>query len=418
MDTRVVLQIILGVIITLILVLGGVMVVSLTGDAETIVVQEVAEERSERRERRSAWAEQGDAAIALVQRSRVRGEPGVEVDAERLTVGRLLDESQFIEEKLKITSGDATGWEAQWWGETSYGPTYFLVRYVFQDGAINVGPAWLVDLESQKVVPKNVLAEVVSNPERGIESDYYDQARQVVSAMTNHRFAAGINLGGALVRYFGGADIRRSDNKIVGWTVDHDRNELFQAYFQWEENGETTYAHFEFDFDRKALRAANLQAHGIMRIGEEFEAVDKVTIMPRSYDPSVRRPSARWRGGARRQCRQAAHRDGCKALATILDNQDLVETLEWVLTQSSESATQFARCQQPREGAPPLCRWRPVKEEDGVYTVHFEYFLGEVQEAEDQEPDQISWKVQLTNQQVEPVDLFSEVAYRAVHPRE
>lgn len=417
MDTRLVLQIVLGVIVTLIVVSGILMVVVLTREAETVVVQDVAEERTTTRERRNPWADQGAAAVALVQRSRVRGAPGHGISREGLTVGSLMESEPFVRETLKIGSGESQGWTADWWGETKYGPSFYLVRYAFLDGAITIGPAWLVDLQEQKVVPKNVLAEVVSNPETGVRSDYYDQARQVVSAMTNHRFPSGLNLGGALVRYFGGVDVTQSENRVVGWTVDHDRNEIFQAYFQWEENGETTYAHFEFDYQRRALRAANLQAHGIMREGERFDPLEKVSIMPRSYNPRERRAVNRWQGGARSQCQQPAHRDGCRALATILDNTDLVETLEWVLTQTPESARQFSRCQEPRDGEPPLCRWRPVRGENDVFRVYFEYFLGDVDAEENPEAEQIIWDVHLSEGRVTPVDIFSEVAYRAVHPR-
>ncbi len=423
METRLILQIVLGVIIALVVVMGGLMIYALTRQADTVIVQELVDEETLERERRNPWADQGDAAIALVQRSRVRGDAGVEVEG-NLTVGRLMEEETFLRETMKIETGEVAGWEAQWWGETRHGPSFYLVRYAIQDEEVTIGPAWLVDLQTQKVVPKNVPAQVASRPQEGTQSKYYDQDRQVISAMTSHRFSSQINLGGAMLRYFQEMGQRGDDDRVLGWTVDHDREELFQVYFQWTEDGTPTYAHFEFDFDQRALRGANLQAHEIMRVGEEVEPLERVSIMAQSYDPTERIAANRWQGATRAACRRANLRDQCRAMATILDHNELIETLEWVLTEDSDSAEKFQECQARREDGPPVCRWHAerVRAEDGeeaseavqagqVYRVRYLYQIG------DGEEQSIGWKVNLRSERVEPLDGFSELAYRAVRPR-
>lgn len=404
MDTRTILQIVLGGIISLIVVVGVLIVIALTRDAETVIVQQAVAEQREARERKNPWADQGDAAIALVQRSRIQGDSGLGEDGPQ-SVGELMSSEAFIKDKLKITGAEPEGWHAQWWGETQYGPSFFLVRYGFKDANIRIGPAWLVDLRTQKVVPKNVLAQVASEPEKGVGSKYYDQAAQVVSAITNHRFPAGINLGGALLLYFEQREGSGEGDAVLGWTIDHDRDHLFRAYFQWTEGEEQSYAEFEFDFDKRALRAVNLQAAQIMRVGEEFEPTDRVSIMPGTYDPKQRVASNRWLGPARTQCRQPRHRDGCKALAMLLDQSDLIETLEWLLTAQADTAEAFEACKEEHK-----CLWMPEARGDGIYRIKYIYNL-------DDQEETIAWDVNLRQEEVDAADRVSQLSQRAVNPR-
>lgn len=411
MDTRLILQIVLGIIVALILVMGVVLLFAFLQDADTVVVDQVAEEEVDE-EQESPWAGQGDAAIAVVQRQEVESDPDVDVGDEA-TIGELIESEEFVEKTLNLTAVEPDGWDVEWWGETRFGPSYYLVRYNFVDENVVIGPAWLVELRSQKVVPKNVLAEVTTDPEAGVDSEYYDQAQQVVSAMINHRFPTGLNLGGALLLYFEDHVDTADEDEVLGWTVDHSRQQLFEAYFQWTVDGEPVYATFEFDFEEHALRPANLQANEIMRVGEDFGAVDRVSIMPAMYDPDEPVASRRWQGPARNQCRQRAHRDGCEALATILDESELIETLEWTLTTHADSADAFADCQEVQEGQRrPECRWEPNEhdERDDVYRVEYLYDIGEGEQT-------IAWNVDLDAERIEPLDPISEVAYRAVRPR-
>lgn len=409
MDTRLILQIVLGVIVALIAVMGVVLIITLTKDADTVIVDQIADD-DDGEEAESPWAGQGDAAIGLVRRVDVASDPDVEgVDAE--TVGDLIEDEDFVDQMLHVGSAEPEGWEVEWWGETRYGPSFYRVRYGFRDAEVTLGPTWLVDLVSQQVVPMNVLAKVVTDPEQGVESEYFDKADQVVSAMINHRFATGINLGGAILAYFDQRLEADEDDEVLGWTVSHRRDELFRAYFQWTDGEERTYAEFEFDFDERALRPVNLQASEIMRVGEDFDPTDRGRIMPKSYDPDELIPANRWQGPARRSCRSGSMRETCQSLATILDNGGLIETLEWTLTTNADSADAFRRCQTPQTGEDrPRCRWTANEEDDQVYVVDYVYDLGDGEE-------RISWTVDLEEETVVPVDEFSKLAYWAVNPR-
>lgn len=441
MDSRLILQIVLGIIAVLIVLVGGLIVYQLTRDASTQVVERVVESGDEEEAPENPWSLKGDAAISLVKRVEIDAGESEESDSEAddeeanpTTVGDVVQDQTFIREKLKITSAEPEGWEATWWGGTDYGPSFFLVRYAFKDANINVGPAWLVDLKTQKVVPKNVLAKVAQIPEEGTKSDYYDKAQQVVSAITNHRFDTGLNLGGALLMYFEKRTDTTEDDTILGWTIQHDRGDLFEAYFQWEEGGEPTYAHFVFDYDRKALRAVNLQAANIMRAGEEFEASEPANIMPKSYNPDARRSSERWIGGARKACRMRKNRARCKALASILQNDQLIESLEWLLTAQAGSKEDFDACVEKKN-----CRWMPERKSEDEYRIIYVYNLEKESEFNRKSPDEewscpyslskddeseksyrgncVAWDINVKTDKIQPVDATSELAYRAIHPR-
>lgn len=411
MDTRLILQIILGLIVVLIAVMGVVMLIALTGDAETVVVPEAIEEEQE--EQLNPWAELGDTAISFVKPMEVQSDPGIEGDGDNWTVGELVEDPEFVEDVLGLTAAEPRGWEAEWWDETRFGSSFFRVRYAFVDEGVTVGPTWLVDVHQnhQEVAPKNVLARVVNDPEQGMESEYYDQENQVVSAMINHRFPADINLGGALLMYFEQRDDAADDDEVLGWTVNHSYGTVFEAYFQWTDDAEHVYAAFEYDYEDQALRPANLQANEIMAIGEEFEPVERVDVYPGMYDPDEPVARNRWQGPARRQCRQSRHRDACDALATILDEGDMLETLEWTLTEDDESAEAYERCKEVvEEGEPPACRWLRSHQGDRRYRIRHVYDLGDGE-------GEIAWDVDLDEETITPVDPVSELAYRAVRPR-
>ncbi len=423
METRTALQILLVVIVLFVVGLGGVIVYEVTREAETTVVTEIIEVSQEVPEYINPWSEKGAAAISLVQRVPVTlplfPPPAADSDARpskkkketnpdepeegtEITLGEALALDKFVDTVLKL-KGERAGWRAQWWGETGYGPSYFLVRYATKDADIEIGPAWLVDLKTQTVVPKNLPALVAENPTEGVKSEYYDKHAQIVSAIAKHRFAKGMSLAGALLVYFERKKSADGDT-IEGWTIDHDRGSLFKAYFQWVENGEATYAEFEFDFDAKALKPVNLQAANIMRVGEDFDR-KRVSIMPASYDPAAKKSANRWKGAARKQCRQRENRDRCSALATILDESEVVESLEWLLTARSEGFEQFEQCKEQR-----VCSWRPVAG-DGQYAIKYVYKLGEDAERT------VQWEVNLKTSEISPSDRISTLAFSAIRPR-
>ena len=422
METRTLLQIILVTILALILGLGGYIAYKFTRKAGTITVTEIIRDDGPSKEEVNPWETQGPTAIELVKRMTVQApklsEPGdasgdkkrpsgAEVETESVTIGALLARESFWYQTLKMPRDAKPEWRVEWWGNTKHGPSFYMVRFAFQDAFITIGPSWLVDLKAAKIVPKNVLARVVQDPLKGVEDSYYDKHRQVVSALASHRFESGLNLGGALLLYFEQREEGSDSDTILGWTIEHDRGSLFKAYFQWTESGESTYAEFEFDYDQKALKPSNLQAASVMRIGEDFEKRQRADIAPSSYDPQAKQADKRWIGDARKACQTPKLADQCKALAAMLDQREVVEALEWLLTAQVESADDFEACKRAQK-----CKWKSALAREGVYLVQYLYNLDNTKD------HSVAWEVELKNLDITPIDRRSNASWRAIYPRE
>jgi len=427
METRQILQGVLALIIISVVGMGSFIAYSFTRKGETIVVKEVIEDKPQEEEK-NPWEAQGHVAIELVQNLRVKAPAKFEAlpDAKEeekkkkkkdddepeeveTSVKQLVEREDFIKHVLSLDNHKPLGWKVQWWGELKQGESFYLVRYAFEDAHITVGPSWLVDLKGGKVVPKNVLARVVMQPVTRIKNDeYYDKHQQVVSALASHRFESALTLGGALLMHFENREESAEGDAILGWTIEHDRGDLFKAYFQWVEAGEPTYAEFEFDYQRKALKASNLQAADVMRIGEDFEKTERADIMPGSYDAKESNESKRWQGPARKACKSRKNRDRCKSMATMFEQREIVEALEWLLTAKSESPDAFKLCKENRK-----CAWssKPKEGADGTYLVSYIYNL------DGSEEKRVGWEVAVKDAKIKPVDRLSTAAWRAINPR-
>lgn len=427
METRTILQVILASIFLIILGLGGYIIYKATRKPETVIMTEVIKSEESKKEKINPWETKGPAAIELVKRLSViapvagsevgspadqekdkgkdkkKGEP----ETEQTTIGALMEREAFWYQTLKMPREGKPQWSVDWWGGTKYGPSYYMVRFAFKDAYITVGPSWLVDLKTAKIVPKNVLARVVMSPIKAVDDEYYDKHKQVVSALASHRFESGLNLGGALLMYFEQREESAEGDKILGWTIEHDRANLFRAYFQWIEAGEPTYAEFEFDYSLKALKPSNLQAASVMRIGEDFEKRERAKIDPGSYDAEAKQEDKRWIGPARKACQTPKLKDQCKALATMLEQRDVVEALEWLLTAQVESADDFEACKRAQK-----CKWTSKPAREGVYLVSYVFDLTGKKESS------VSWEIALKDGQISPIDRRSTASWRAIYPRE
>ncbi len=417
MDTRQILQVVLAVIILAIVGLGGVLIYqTFATGGQTVVVEEIVDNSSDK-EQINPWATLGPKAIEIVQRERLSVPEDLSVlsdedkeidDAEmtKTTIGELIRDDAFIKDILKLDDLEKVGWEATWWGETRYGESFYLVRYAFKDAHITVGPAWLVDYTAVEAVPKNIMARVVTDPVKAIDEEHYDKHQQVVSALASHRFESGLTLGGALLMHFEQREDSEKGDTILGWTIEHDRNDLFKAYFQWVEAGEPTYAEFEFDYDKKALKASNLQAADVMRIGEDFDKTQRADIKPESYDPN-KRGRRRWTKGA---CKRRPRLGPCRSLAAMVEQAEIVEALEWLLTAQAESAEVFEECKEAKR-----CKWG-IKEKDGADDT---YLISYIYDLEGKEEKRVGWEVALKkgDSEIKPTDRISTAAWRAINPR-
>lgn len=410
MHTRDILKIALGFVGFLILVVGGLLMYELFfWQQTTIVEQQIQEESSVETVDQNKWEDRGNEAIEIVKSKKVTGLD--DEDAERLgsaspTLDKVLGDEQFREETLNYHGAEPAGWEATWWGETKHGDHFYRVRFALKTGAVTVGPSWVVDLKAKEAKAKNLTARVAENPEDGRNSEYYGKAQQVISALTSHTFESGVTLGATLIFNFTRRTKDDAKNDIVGWTIQHDRNSLFTAYFQWEEDDRPTYAEFRFDYENRKLRAVNLHAGNIMEVGETFDDTTAVNILPKSYDPTGDRPEDRWTGAAGEQYQDPDNRPRFEALEAILSRSDLIDGIEWLLTAEVEEANVFAACKEAKR-----CRWIPEKVEGKTYRVTYTYNL------ESQPKKSISWKVDLDSGDIEPEGRVSQLAYRVLHPR-
>ena len=172
-----------------------------------------------------------------------------------------------------------------------------------------------------------------------------------------------------------------------------------------DRGGGNQYAAFEYDYAAKALKAFNLQAGEIFRVGESF-GKPKVNIMPAQYDPKARRASQRWKGGAKKQCRKPQHRARCDAFATLLAEAGVVEALEWLLTARVGSAEAFSLCREQRR-----CKWLPKVNDKGEFQVSYHYQI------EDQPEVSISWNIRKEPKEIAPQNTLATLAFRAVRAR-
>jgi hypothetical protein len=314
-------------------------------------------------------------------------------------------ETNWLEKTLGLR-GEKRGWTAVWWGETSFGPSYFLVRHVMRDDAVDLGPEWLVDLKTQRVVPKNQEARLVESLGADEVKDYRDKETEIITMVSQHRFKGGVSLAGAILLYFENRKATSTASSITGWTVSHDQQTIYLVTFQWKEDERTQYASFEYDYEGKALKAANLQAGEIMRVGESFNR-SRVNIMPGQYDPKARRASKRWKGAARSACNKPRNRMRCEAFASLLGESGIIESLEWLLTARVGSASAFDSCKEERR-----CKWITKVVEKGGFSVSYHYQIGSQPEVA------ISWSVGLNPTKILPLDPLAELAFRSVRARE
>lgn len=425
METRTVLKIVLGLLTVATIGISAYLAYTILRPAGTTIVKEVIIEGKKAETPVNPMSLKTDEAIALVKSIKVevpvvktaeekeqekkakkkkRGKKRNAVEPEVLeskSLDEILSNKTFISDSLKL-KGKADGWEAVWWGETKHGDSYFLVTYVLTDELVRTGPQWLVDLKSNKVIPKNLPALVTANPKKGSASKYYDRNDIIVSTIASHRFENKMTLAGALLLYFESRQDTDKTDTILGWTVDHERGNLFKAYFQWTENKESTYAEFEFDFDAKALKAVNLQAANIMRIGEGFTK-KRVSIFPSSYDANAKR-GKRWIGAAKKVCKK---NKGCSALDIMLSGEDaVIESIEWLLTARANTADEFNTCRSERN-----CRWKPEQRSNTVYSVRYLYRLG------NEADKSISWDVDIKKRTITPTDRIAKLAFSTIRPR-
>lgn len=355
------------------------------------------------------WEGKGKTAIRLVKKTQVpkpkdpEAKPAKADDVTEISLGQLMAD-KFIATNFK--THDLDGWRARFLKKS-----YYFVSYRYRDELVDVGPAWLVDVKHKTVIPKNAMAKAAMKPGSLNTKQYFERSQQVVRSIAAHTFPSGINLGGIMLIHFSRLKAQKEGDKILGWTVVHHYGDIYRAFFQWIEHGETTYAEFEFDYKKRALRGQNLQAANLMQEGAAFEeGTSSVSILPKTYNPGAEKRADRWTGATRKACASPKNRDKCNALATILQDHELIEAMQWLLAARANTAQEFEDCKLDRK-----CMWRPSKKEKGIYQIEYMYDLGKTPGVSEEK--RVAWEVDVKKKKIVPLAKLSDMAFRAVHPR-
>jgi len=412
MSKRQILYVVLSFAVTLILVLAMVAVIIITDKPQVEIVWQKGQQAEQAAENRKKgkWEDKEKDAIRLVRKLEVPAPPDKDnprrKDDESTISINDLSRKGFFEETFNLTGHEKIGWTAKYLKDS-----YYFVSYRYKDELVYTGPTWLVDVKKQVVMPKDAMALATLSPGSAEAREYNKVEQQVISSIINHTFPGGINLGGIMLIHFAELPSKRDTDHILGWTVVHEYDDIYTAFFQWVDDGEITYAEFEFDLGEKALRGKNLQAANIMQIGRDFEQTSPVKILPTTYNPDASNPASRWTGASRKACSNPQYKDQCNALATILQDRELVTALEWLLTASVDDPEKFEACKEDRR-----CRWKPERLDEGKYRIHYEYNLDA--NADAKKAQTVTWDVNLKakNNQIVPQTKLSDMAYRAVHP--
>ena len=395
MKTRRILQIVFAVVCIAVVIVGGLIGYELLYPVSHTRLQNESgkAESAQQQNRRNPWASRHSQAIRLA---------GQLLD--KSAVERL-DSDQFVNSKLHLVDTERVGWRASWWGETEYGPSYYLLKYTFYDGAVQLGPEWLVDLQSDRIEPKNTAAKLVQNPDTDAGMP---DIEGLIHRIARHQLGDKLHLAGALmVRW---AQIQRQDPdtniRLRGWRLEHTYGQRFNCYFMWKTGGESNHASFDFDRSSGAIRPSNLQANHIMGLESELKSTQKINIEPETYDRRQDSHIERWRGESKAKCVRADGRlrPACQALSMILSRRLLIENIEWYLSFKISEPGAFERCRRNKE-----CRWVPESESGETFRVSYDYRV----EGEDKS---LEWRVNLESGAIEGTGPITRSAIRVIEP--
>ncbi|OIP31007.1 MAG: hypothetical protein AUK47_23450 [Deltaproteobacteria bacterium CG2_30_63_29] len=328
-----------------------------------------------------------------------------------------LVEKNYLEDRFKMSFLERGSWRSMQletdMGDVVNDDPYYEVYLEYHDEDVIVGPVWVANVQTGDVVPRNEFAEIFElDPDNAANAeDFLSRPARVVKAITNHQFPSGIELGGVLLRHFvnrpkEGRDLDR--DRIIGWTVSHEFRDAYNAYFQWIEGGKNHVARFRFDWKSQRLEPRGLVAIDLMAEGEALEKANPVSIWPQTYDnnPNIPR-EARWLGDTAKGCKTKEIQPICNAFAMVLEQQDFIEAVQWLLTENEQTAEKFIGCRDRGE-----CRWFPEAESEtaDIIKIQYIYVIGGQIET-------IKFEVDPANEKIIPVNDISRWAFWSVTPR-
>lgn len=344
----------------------------------------------------------------------------VEVPAEMVTLESLV-ESQFLEKRFNMNFLTRGEWRALHLdtdvGDTQTPEPQYEVYLDYHDNSVVVGPVWIVDLETKAVVPRNSMASVFDRTMFNYEEIEEDLKRPdgVVKAITSHKFDSGIDLGGVLLLHFLKltSSAEHVDDQIVGWTVMHEIGDEFSAYFQWKEREETRVAKFRFNWETKRLMPVGLSAADLMAIGNEMSSVEPVNIYPNDYTNNLNIPrNERW--PRKHSCRNSEYKALCTAFVKVLEQQEFVNAMAWLLTNGEANASRRVnQCKEKRE-----CGWTMKiapsnvnpSNNPNLFEIGYKYKLNNREHY-------VRFLVDSEKETIQPLDKMSQWAYWSIMPR-
>lgn len=332
------------------------------------------------------WVNQEAVAIERVQRLSIASASGPETVNQRVQRGDLISHIELFR-----LSGVTEG---QWLSTRAEGAVYEVeMRFRFE--GVEFGPRWFVQLDpagpapagSGGVVAANALARQLQKPDITDGLRFVNRSREVVQALTEHRFEGGVRLGSAFLIFFDQLRAEVPDLRIIGWTIvpeeiDPDGELAYRAYFQWAE-GETLHDaiwNISYRGGIPSFRAGDQRADDLMRRGATVSPEEVIDIQPVSLRDVTRSPDEE--SDAR-----------MRALRYLLADTRVVEAVGALLSLRS------------RSGSIEYIQWHSqfTETDRDVCTVEYRYKENGVDSV-------VSWRVRSANGARTPVSELAQLA--------
>ncbi|MBO5753985.1 MAG: hypothetical protein J6S69_09930, partial [Proteobacteria bacterium] len=117
----------------------------------------------------------------------------IDVEFSRVTVDSLI-EQQFLEKRFNMNSLKKGEWrtlhlDTDVAGSTQKPDPHYEVYLDYSDESVLVGPVWVVDVETQEVIPRNDMASVFDRNLSNYEAinDHLERPANVVRAIISHQ---------------------------------------------------------------------------------------------------------------------------------------------------------------------------------------------------------------------------------------
>ncbi len=230
--------------------------------------------------------------------AQVRGRPAAGV-----TVGARLDGAWLPQQAELLRLVGASG--PTLYGARVHGSVYEVVAE-YAAGQLRFGPRWLVQLDPQGMAPAgsggvvatNALAWLLGRPDSAADRRYMNRSREVVQALTEHRFEGGVRLGAALLTYLHRTESAGTPVDVIGWAVipeqiDPEGRSVYRAVFQWREGTDSHDAIWNVSYQGglPSFRPGDQRADDLMRMGETVTSEQILDIRPVSLRDVSRPPS-------------------------------------------------------------------------------------------------------------------------------